>query len=139
MVFLKSKPHGHLHSAHQTLLPHGHLNLGDLWDSVTGYPLKCYKPLPVIWQGAEEMGQMELLLNVYASSKARGSIADFMGHCTVDPEEATYRLTPGLWLVRPPLPSNRYKDLRQRMSRSASLPGCVCHLLDHEDTVPEPD
>ncbi|BDA45257.1 probable serine/threonine-protein kinase STN8, chloroplastic at N-terminal half [Coccomyxa sp. Obi] len=50
-------------------------------------------------EGAEEMGQMELLLNVYASSKARGSIADFMGHCTVDPEEANYRLTPGLWLV----------------------------------------
>lgn len=51
------------------------------------------------WQGAEEMGQMELLLNVYAASKARGSIADFMGHCAVQPEEANHRLTPGLWLV----------------------------------------
>ncbi len=48
---------------------------------------------------------MELLLNVYAASKARGSIADFMGHCAVQPEEANHRLTPGLWLVcisRPP-------------------------------------
>ena len=53
---------------------------------------------------------MELLLNVYASSKARGSIADFMGHCTVDPEEANYRLTPGLWLVRFPLPSQNSQD-----------------------------
>lgn len=44
---------------------------------------------------------MELLLNVYAASKARGSIADFMGHCAVDLEEASHRLTPGLWLVRP--------------------------------------
>ncbi|KAK9901304.1 hypothetical protein WJX75_005502 [Coccomyxa subellipsoidea] len=50
-------------------------------------------------EGAEEMGQMELLLNVYAASKARGSIADFMGHCAVQPEEAKHRLTPGLWLV----------------------------------------
>lgn len=56
------------------------------------------------WQGAEEMGQMELLLNVYAASKARGSIADFMGHCAVQPEEAKHRLTPGLWLVRIPCP-----------------------------------
>jgi hypothetical protein len=46
------------------------------------------------------MGQMELLLNVYAAQRARGAIADFMGHCTVPPEQATNRLTPGLWLVR---------------------------------------
>ena len=43
---------------------------------------------------------MELLLNVYAASKARGAVADFMGHCLVAPEEATRSLTPGLWLVR---------------------------------------
>ena len=57
-------------------------------------------------QGAEEMGQMELLLNVYAAQRARGAIADFMGHLAVTPEQATPRLTPGLWLVRPaPAPS----------------------------------
>ena len=45
-------------------------------------------------QGAEEMGQMELLLNVYTAQKARGAVADFMGHCTVPAEQATSRLTP---------------------------------------------
>jgi hypothetical protein len=45
------------------------------------------------------MGQMELLLNVYAAKNARGSTADYMGHCVVQPEEASSRLTPGLWLV----------------------------------------
>ena len=55
-------------------------------------------------QGAEEMGQMELLLNVYTANKAKGAVADFMGHCLVEPEEATRSLTPGLWLVRGRLP-----------------------------------
>lgn len=44
---------------------------------------------------------MELLLNVYAAKNARGSIADFIGHCVVQPEESSNRLTPGLWLVGP--------------------------------------
>ena len=43
---------------------------------------------------------MELLLNVYAANKAKGAVADFMGHCLVAPDEATRSLTPGLWLVR---------------------------------------
>ena len=46
------------------------------------------------------MGQMEHLLNVYATKAARGSIADFVGFVEVDDSEATTRLTPGLWLVR---------------------------------------
>ena len=33
--------------------------------------------------------------------QARGAIANFMGHIKVQPEESNYRLTPGLWLVRP--------------------------------------
>ena len=33
--------------------------------------------------------------------QARGAIANFMGHIEVQPEESSYRLTPGLWLVRP--------------------------------------
>ena len=31
--------------------------------------------------------------------QARGAIAQFMGHIEVQPGEANYRLTPGLWLV----------------------------------------
>ncbi|GLI68475.1 hypothetical protein VaNZ11_012901 [Volvox africanus] len=50
-------------------------------------------------QGAEEMSQMEHLLNVYASRVARGHCADFQGYCEVADSEATGRLTPGLWLV----------------------------------------
>lgn len=36
---------------------------------------------------------------VRAVLQARGAIANFMGHIEVQPEEANYRLTPGLWLV----------------------------------------
>ena len=50
--------------------------------------------------GAEEMHEMELALNIYASKAAKGHCADFIGYCTVAPEEATPSLTPGLWLVR---------------------------------------
>lgn len=52
-------------------------------------------------QGAEEMAQMEHLLNVYASRAAKGSIADFVGYVEVDEEEATTKLTQGIWLVSP--------------------------------------
>jgi hypothetical protein len=31
---------------------------------------------------------------------ARGSIAEFMGFCEVEREQAVGNLTPGLWLVR---------------------------------------
>ena len=50
-------------------------------------------------QGAEEMGQMEHLLNVYASKAAKGSIADFVGYIEVSEDEATTKLTQGVWLV----------------------------------------
>ena len=46
------------------------------------------------------MGQMEHLLNVYAAKAAAGSVAEFMGYVEVSEEEASSRLTPGLWLVR---------------------------------------
>lgn len=36
---------------------------------------------------------------VYASKAARGSIAEFMGFCEVEREQANGNLTPGLWLV----------------------------------------
>ena len=52
-------------------------------------------------QGAEEMAQMEHLLNVYASRAAKGSIADFVGYVEVDEDEATTKLTQGIWLVSP--------------------------------------
>lgn len=51
-------------------------------------------------EGAEQMGQMEHLLNVHAATAARGAIAEFMGYLEVQPEEASTRLTQGLWLVR---------------------------------------
>lgn len=50
-------------------------------------------------QGAEQMGQMEHLLNVYATRSAKGAIADFVGYVEVRESEATMRLTQGLWLV----------------------------------------
>jgi hypothetical protein len=59
--------------------------------------------LPSVAQGAEEMAQMEHLLNVYASRVARGHVADFLGYCEVAADEASARLTQGLWLVRPPV------------------------------------
>ena len=53
-------------------------------------------------QGALEMGEMEHLLNVYASRSAPNSIADFVGYAQVGEHEASRRLTEGLWLVRDP-------------------------------------
>ena len=53
-------------------------------------------------QGALEMGEMEHLLNVYASRSAPNSIADFVGYAQVGEHEANRRLTEGLWLVRDP-------------------------------------
>jgi hypothetical protein len=50
-------------------------------------------------QGAKEMVQMEHVMNVYASKAAKGCIAEFIGYCDVEPEEATSRLTQGIWLV----------------------------------------
>lgn len=66
-------------------------------------------------EGAEQMGQMEHLLNVHAATAARGAIAEFMGYLEVQPEQASTRLTQGLWLVR--------------RSRSASI-----FLRDHYET-----
>lgn len=51
-------------------------------------------------EGAEQMGQMEHLLNVHAANAARGAVAEFIGYLEVQPEEASTRLTQGLWLVR---------------------------------------
>lgn len=42
---------------------------------------------------------MEHLMNVYASKAAKGSIAEFLGYCEVEPRKANSRLTEGLWLV----------------------------------------
>ena len=52
-------------------------------------------------EGAAELQEMELALNIYAAKAAKGHCADFIGYCTVTPEEATPTLTPGLWLVSP--------------------------------------
>ncbi|GAX79925.1 hypothetical protein CEUSTIGMA_g7365.t1 [Chlamydomonas eustigma] len=52
-----------------------------------------------LWQGAEEMHEMELTLNLYASKVAKGYCAHFLGHCTVTDDDATTSLTPGLWLA----------------------------------------
>ena len=51
-------------------------------------------------EGAEEMHEMELQLNLYAAKVAKGHCADFLGYCTVTEKEATPSLTAGLWLVR---------------------------------------
>lgn len=51
-------------------------------------------------QGADEMVHMEHLINVHASKAARGGIAEFLGYCEVERQQAVGNLTPGLWLVR---------------------------------------
>ena len=47
------------------------------------------------------MGQMEHLLNVYASRATKNSVANFVGYAQVMPHEASRTLTEGLWLVSP--------------------------------------
>lgn len=61
--------------------------------------------------GAQEMAEMEHLLNVYTSKTARGFVADFIGYCEVGQDDDTTninnknnnnnirKLTPGLWLI----------------------------------------
>lgn len=60
---------------------------------------------------------MEHLLNVYASKAAKGSIADFVGYVEVDDEEATAKLTQGVWLVR----KQALSKLKQNKTLYASL------------------
>lgn len=50
-------------------------------------------------QGATQMGQMEHLLNVYASRAAPGKVADFIGYIDVASAQATRQLSEGTWLV----------------------------------------
>ena len=64
---------------------------------LAGFSLSCWCTL---LQGAEEMGHMEHLLNVYASRSAKDSIATFVGYSQVKSDQATRSLTEGLWLVR---------------------------------------
>ncbi len=59
----------------------------------------CCQAVLATLQGAEQMGQMEHLLNVYANKAAKGSIADFVGYIEVAEEQATTKLTQGVWLV----------------------------------------
>jgi len=49
--------------------------------------------------GADEMGQMEHLLNVFVSKCAPGVCADFRGYIEATPETATPGIVEGLWLV----------------------------------------
>jgi serine/threonine protein kinase len=58
--------------------------------------------------GAQEMAEMEHILNVYTSKTARGYVADFIGYCEVGQDDYTTninnnnnnrKLTPGLWLI----------------------------------------
>lgn len=67
--------------------------------SVSGMVIHAVNLLFVTLQGAEQMGQMEHLLNVYANKAAKGSIADFVGYIEVAEEQATTKLTQGVWLV----------------------------------------
>ena len=46
------------------------------------------------------MAQMEHALNVYAAKKTKDYVAHFLGYADVAEEDATPRITPGLWLVR---------------------------------------
>lgn len=66
---------------------------------------------------------MEHLLNVYAAKAAAGSVAEFMGYIEVSEEEASTRLTPGLWLVRGGLASVAELCARLHHKRSMSKHG----------------
>ena len=51
-------------------------------------------------EGGEEMHEMELKLNLYASSKCKGHMAEFIGWKEIDKEASRNGLvSPGLWLV----------------------------------------
>lgn len=52
-------------------------------------------------QGADEMAEMEHLLNVYTARAARSAVADFLGYCDVTEADTKVnrKLSPGLWLV----------------------------------------
>jgi len=69
------------------------------WTTPAGEHRVVLKRVKARVEGAAEMGQMELLLNAYASKVARSHCADFIGYCEVAPDEATPRLTSGLWLM----------------------------------------
>lgn len=49
--------------------------------------------------GAVEMSEMEHVLNVYAAKRCPESVAEFIGYCGVNKEEASRSLTPGTWLL----------------------------------------
>eukprot|EP01025_Chloroclados_australasicus_P034827 TRINITY_DN3555_c0_g1_i11.p1 TRINITY_DN3555_c0_g1~~TRINITY_DN3555_c0_g1_i11.p1 ORF type:complete len:815 (-),score=93.92 TRINITY_DN3555_c0_g1_i11:1680-4124(-) len=49
-------------------------------------------------EGAQQMSEMEHLLNVYVSQTAKDSCADFLGYCEVD-KGTGGKLTSGLWLL----------------------------------------
>ncbi|KAL6749507.1 kinase-like domain-containing protein [Haematococcus lacustris] len=69
------------------------------WRSATGDTKVVLKRVKAKVEGALAMGQMELLLNAYAGKVAKAHCAEFLGYCEVAAEEATSRLTSGLWLV----------------------------------------
>ncbi|KAF6253935.1 kinase-like domain-containing protein [Scenedesmus sp. NREL 46B-D3] len=79
-------------------------------------------------QGAAEMAQMEHLMNVYASKAAKGSIAEFLGYCEVEPRKANSRLTEGLWLMWRYEGSNtlayylRRRDTLRALARDLAVP-----------------
>lgn len=75
------------------------------------------------------MGQMEHLLNVYASRSAKDSIAPFVGYSQVEANQATRSLTEGLWLVslkKPPKPASALIFVVQKPGSSKA-----CRLSRH--------
>jgi hypothetical protein len=53
-------------------------------------------------QGAEEMADMEKIINERVVKRAPGSCAQYLGSCQISAEDAKYltpKLTEGLWLI----------------------------------------
>eukprot|EP00245_Coleochaete_scutata_P009411 TRINITY_DN3088_c0_g2_i1.p1 TRINITY_DN3088_c0_g2~~TRINITY_DN3088_c0_g2_i1.p1 ORF type:complete len:915 (-),score=225.33 TRINITY_DN3088_c0_g2_i1:507-3098(-) len=50
-------------------------------------------------EGAEEMSETELVMNLRLKRTAPNAVADFLGTVDVKPKQASGRLTEGLWLV----------------------------------------
>jgi len=50
-------------------------------------------------EGAQQMVEMEHMLNIHVSANAKGACANFLGYMNVSPKEASGRISQGLWLM----------------------------------------
>lgn len=100
----KGKKHMADHLVVKTILGEG--SFGQVYEGLLELPggeheRVVLKRVKARVEGADEMAEMEHVLNVYAAKVARKAVADFLGFCDVSEEDSrkNKRLTPGLWLM----------------------------------------